>query len=209
MAEEIPPLEAVSRWYETSFRNNGLSSKSLGWKSSEEQDLRFQILTDHIKTNSTIDVADYGCGFGDLLRYVERTRKFSIASYVGYEINTVIARQARQFLSASSVPSEIFENPEPERVVDWSIASGTFNVKLSRSSEEWKTYVQDTLYKLFERSRLGISFNLLSTYVDWTDDALFYADPGEFFAFCKSCMSKNVRLIHDYPLYEWTIVVSR
>ena len=56
-------------------------------------------------------------------------------------------------------------------------------------------------------SKKGFGFNLLSTYVDWKEDHLYYGDPLFFFDFCKRHVSRYVSLLHDYPLYEWTILV--
>jgi hypothetical protein len=61
--------------------------------------------------------------------------------------------------------------------------------------------------RLAEKSRLGFAFNLLTTFVDFRADGLFYADPCAFFRFCKQEISPDVVLLHDYPLYEWTMIV--
>ena len=53
----------------------------------------------------------------------------------------------------------------------------------------------------------ALAFNLLSTYVDWQEPHLFYGDPLFWFDHCKRNYSRQVALLHDYPLYEWTIVV--
>jgi hypothetical protein len=36
---------------------------------------------------------------------------------------------------------------------------------------------------------------------------LYYADPGRYFRLCKERYSRNVALLHDYDLYEFTILV--
>ena len=38
---------------------------------------------------------------------------------------------------------------------------------------------------------------------------LFYADPLHLFDRCKRTYSRFVTLLHDYPLYEFTIIVRR
>ena len=38
---------------------------------------------------------------------------------------------------------------------------------------------------------------------------LFYGDPTFFFDHCKRKYSRNVALLHDYDLYEFTIIVRR
>jgi hypothetical protein len=36
---------------------------------------------------------------------------------------------------------------------------------------------------------------------------LYYGDPAFFFDHCKRSFSRNVALLHDYGLYEFTILV--
>jgi hypothetical protein len=38
-------------------------------------------------------------------------------------------------------------------------------------------------------------------------DRLFYGDPCFYFDWCKRNLSRNVALLHDYGLYEFTILV--
>ena len=38
---------------------------------------------------------------------------------------------------------------------------------------------------------------------------LFYGDPLLFFDFCKRNFSRNVALLHDYGLYDFTILVRK
>ena len=38
---------------------------------------------------------------------------------------------------------------------------------------------------------------------------LYYADPCELFDRCKRRYSRNVALLHDYDLYEFTILVRK
>jgi hypothetical protein len=40
-------------------------------------------------------------------------------------------------------------------------------------------------------------------------DYLYYADPRVLFDHCKTRYSKNVALLHDYGLYEFTILVRK
>jgi len=38
---------------------------------------------------------------------------------------------------------------------------------------------------------------------------LYYADPLFLFDFCKQNFSKNVALLHDYRLYDFTLIVRK
>jgi hypothetical protein len=40
-------------------------------------------------------------------------------------------------------------------------------------------------------------------------DYLYYADPMKLFDHCKKKYSKKVAILHDYPLYEFTLLVRK
>ena len=68
-----------------------------------------------------------------------------------------------------------------------------------------------TLNELDRTSRLGFAFNCLTSYsdADKKRDYLYYADPCKLFDLCKRRYSKQVALLHDYGLYEFTILVRK
>lgn len=92
---------------------------------------------------------------------------------------------------------------------DYAITSGIFNVMFDKVKSEWEKYILSVLNNLNEFSQKGFSFNMLSTYVDYTSENLYYGDPSFYFDYCKKHFSKNVALLHDYNLYEFTIVVKK
>ena len=77
--------------------------------------------------------------------------------------------------------------------------------------EDWKEYVLGVLDKIDAASRRGFSFNALTRYSDkeYMKDNLYYSDPCFFFDYCKNKFSKQVALLHDYPLYEFSILVRK
>ena len=100
---------------------------------------------------------------------------------------------------------------EPDKIADYGVASGIFNVRLGRSDNEWQAYLETTLDILNRTSRLGFAFNCLTSYSDSDKmrDYLYYADPCILFDLCKRRYSRNVALLHDYGLYEFTILVRK
>jgi hypothetical protein len=40
-------------------------------------------------------------------------------------------------------------------------------------------------------------------------DDLYYADPLFLFDYCKRNFAKNVALLHDYRIYDFTIIVRK
>jgi hypothetical protein len=71
--------------------------------------------------------------------------------------------------------------------------------------------VEETLDALDRTSRSGFAFNCLTSYsdADKMRDYLYYADPCALFDLCKKRYSRNVAILHDYDLYEFTILVRK
>ena len=94
---------------------------------------------------------------------------------------------------------------------DYTVASGIFNVKLNTPVVEWEEYILDTLETINALSKNGFAFNVLTKYSDpeFTHPDLYYADPLFCFDYCETHFSRFVALLHDYPLYEFTILVRK
>jgi hypothetical protein len=92
---------------------------------------------------------------------------------------------------------------------DYAVASGVFNVKQDADEETWRAYIWETVADLAALGTRGFAFNALTSYsdVDKRRADLYYADPLEAFDRCKRTYSRFVTLLHDYPLYEFTIIV--
>ena len=60
-------------------------------------------------------------------------------------------------------------------------------------------------------SRKGFASNFLTKYSDANkmQADLYYADPLYLFDYCKRIFSKNVALLHDYRIYDFTILVRK
>jgi hypothetical protein len=94
---------------------------------------------------------------------------------------------------------------------DYTVASGIFNVMMGHTESQWLAYILSTLDEMNNKSKSGFSFNLLTKYSDQEHmkKNLYYADPCFLFDYCKRNYSKNIALLHDYDLYEFTIHVVK
>jgi hypothetical protein len=111
----------------------------------------------------------------------------------------------------SNADARFITSSKPDTEADYSVASGIFNVRLGRSDAEWFDYLKVTLDILNKSSRLGFAFNCLTSYSDEDKkrDYLYYANPCDIFDLCKRLYSQQVALLHDYGLYEFTILVRK
>lgn len=203
-------LTGIRDLYSGNLATHGPSSKSVGWKDEASQLLRFERLAQVIDRGSAAEgftVNDWGCGYGSMFHYLDGLSGVEMNGYTGYDISEEMLTAASQ--ATASPRARFVLGAQVTEDADYSFVSGTFNVKLEATDAEWDRYVKEQLEAIYAKSRRGLAFNLLTTYVDWKQDNLFYADPREFFDFCKRHLSRYVTLLHDYPLYEWTILVRR
>jgi hypothetical protein len=58
-------------------------------------------------------------------------------------------------------------------------------------------------------SRRGFAFNMLTRYADADRmrPDLYYGDPGSWLTYCLDRFSRHAAILHDYPLYEFTLFV--
>jgi hypothetical protein len=95
--------------------------------------------------------------------------------------------------------------------VDYVVASGTFNVRLGHEADHWQDYIEATIDEMAAASTRGFAFNCLTSYSDpdRMRPDLHYADPLALFDRCKRRYTRHVALLHDYGLYEFTIIVRK
>ncbi len=201
-------LAGVEALYTANLAEHGITSASVGWPDADAQRLRFDKLAYVIELDAPQDevtVNDWGCGYGAMFRYLDERPDVRLGGYTGYDISADMLDAARGFVDDPR--ARWVQGAHVTETADFTFVSGTFNVRLDAGDEAWTRYIEETLLELGARSRRGLAFNLLTTHVDWRKDDLFYADPTHFFTFCRENLSRYVTLLHDYPLYEWTIAV--
>ena len=202
----------VARYYEAKLLEFGPTARGVDWNSPESQELRFQQLTkvlDGVPADEEFDLLDVGCGYGALVPSLGK--RFSRFRYAGYDISEEMLRTARSLHGAESPRVRFTGNWDAERTADFSLASGIFNVRLDCGMDAWQEHVVATLRRIDAKSRRGWSANFLTIYSDKEKmrDHLYYAEPAFVFDWCKRNASKRVALLHDYELFEFTIIVRR
>jgi SAM-dependent methyltransferase len=202
-------LAGVERYYEERLRAHGATARGVDWASEDSQRLRFEQLLRLLPGGGgPFTVVDYGCGYGALAGYL-RERGFAF-SYRGFDISPAMVAEAGRlwggFPAVSFVDREADLGP-----ADYVLASGIFNVKLDTSDDEWAAYLRETLVRMKAIALEGLAFNVLSRYSDPPRRRadLYYADPLSLFDYCKTELSPRVALLHDYPLYEFTVLVRK
>ncbi len=199
-------LSSIEAYYSGKFEQYGATAAGVDWNSIEAQKVRFEQLLALCDAREDASVNDYGCGYGALVQYLI-DKKYTV-HYTGYDISPKMITSARQMFA--QVPRCAFVDQEISLPrADYTVASGLFNVKLDAGDAEWTDYILETLETFARLSTKGFSFNCLTRYSDpeYMRPRLYYADPLFLFDHCKRHFSRFVSLIHDYPLYDFTILV--
>jgi SAM-dependent methyltransferase len=202
------PLTQVAAYYTTKLAVHGATAQGVDWSSADSQQLRFQQLHKICASADSLPVIDYGCGYGALLDFLQ-ARGF-VGSYQGFDIAEGMVRTARDRHRDHDGCTFVTEHDQL-RPADFVVASGVFNVKLAAAESEWTPYVERTLDRMWELCRTGMAFNVLTRYSDpdRMRADLYYADPLAVFERCRTRYSRLLALLHDYPLYEFTMLIRR
>jgi SAM-dependent methyltransferase len=188
--------EIIER-YTRRHHDLGPSVEALGSGTDEHQVIRYSVLSG-IGDMGGKTVLDVGCGFGGFYDYNRHMGEPMI--YTGIDIvPSLLQEAARRYPDAHFLEMDILDVPDHWRM-DYVVSSQAFNNKL-KYSDNWDL-VKEVLLKCFKIATKGVAFDMMSTYVDFREEWLYYFDPVEVFRFCKT-LTKRVQLRHDYPLFEF------
>lgn len=201
-------MNEVAEYYSEKLATHGATARGVDWNGAESQNTRFEQLCRIIDRPGHFSLNDLGCGYAALLDHM--LAKYEAFDYFGIDISSEMLAAAKERHGDRPL-AQFRQASQPEDVCDFSVASGLFNVKLGVSVEDWVPYFKRTLDALDRSSRMGFAFNCLTSYSDEDKkrDYLYYADPCWVFDFCKTYYSRHVSLLHDYGLYEFTILVRK
>ncbi|MFZ8805618.1 MAG: class I SAM-dependent methyltransferase [Candidatus Calescibacterium sp.] len=203
-------LGNIEKYYTDKIKKYGATPKGVDWKDEKGQFIRFEQLSKIFDMNEPFSVADIGCGYGKFVDFLDKN--FSNYTYFGYDLSSEMVSKALELYShKQNVFFRHISSLEEIDQADYVVASGIFNVKMHYSEAEWLFYIFTTLELMNKKSIKGFAFNMLTKYSDreYMKEYLYYADPCFFFDYCKKNFSKKVALIHDYELYEFTILVRK
>lgn len=200
----------LNEYFSEKLETFGATPKGVDYNGPEAQARRFEQLAKVIDPVQPFTVIDYGSGYGALFDFLQS--KGWQFEYYGIDLIEKMVIAGRD--SHKGFPHAHFTTREGELPVsDYLLAGAIFNIKLEASYEDWQALVVRTLHRMNTLCSRGFSFNMLTRYSDADRMAqrpdLFYGDPLFFFDLCKRYFSRNVALLHDYGLYDFTILVRK
>jgi SAM-dependent methyltransferase len=203
-------LNSLRSFFDEKAKTHGAVFQSVDWNSLERQEIVFkQLLNIWTDKQTSASVLDFGCGYGALLDFL-KSNNYKFSKYVGYDFSKLMIDNAIQ---THEIQKDIIFSGRLNELqqADYVIAGGILGMKREAKNDEWIEYCLSTLNQLWSLSKKGMAFNSLTIYSDREKmrPDLYYADPCFLFDYCKKNFSRNVSLLHDYNLYEFTILVRR
>jgi len=181
---------------------NSGTVESLGWKGSESQKKRFEVLSELADLNGA-SIMDLGCGQGDLKGFLDN--RFSDFAYIGIDqMPEFIVEGERRYghLPNTHFYQSDFSSAELPQV-EYVIASGALGYRCAKPN--WFNEVIATMYASASRA---LAFNMLDIATFPDHPLLVGHDAEEVEGFCKT-LSPKVELVTGYQEDDFTIFMYR
>jgi cyclopropane fatty-acyl-phospholipid synthase-like methyltransferase len=175
----------------------------VGWRSHKNQQSRFKVLLKYVKSGEQI--LDYGCGVGDLSKFV----KDSGIKYIGIDINENMIKLASEKYPDSEFHSMDSAFDFEKYNYDWFIASGVFSNYMNEDE------MISVIKPAFEKSSKGLGVNfLLSKDVHRdgcpeNEEYLRGYNPEKLRDRFKKEITNNVELIQGYVSDDFTLILRK
>jgi len=202
-------LEIVAH-YEECLARYGDTHLGVDWPRAEHVDIRYRVMLEVIRdTLSKVSLLDFGCGASHLYEYIQRNQ-LTYIEYTGLDISEkFIALCREKFPSVRYYCMDILTEGDSLPDFDYVVMNGVFTEKRSLSYSEMLDYFFQVLRKVYEKTRIGLAFNVMSSHVDWERDDLFHLPLDTMAAFVTKELSRDFIVRNDYGLYEYTTYIYR
>jgi SAM-dependent methyltransferase len=193
----INEKKEINSRYNKRINEFGYTDLSLGW-TRPNVEIRLNSLLSIIPAKIPYKtVLDFGCGLGTLYNIINEDLK---VNYIGYDINdNYISHCNEKYESGTWICGD----PRQLDLLNFDIAffSGVFNHKL-QNSDEW-TFFMDTITKIYNQSRFGVVFNVLSDRVDYLTSHNYNFNAEHVLSFCYS-LSNSVIIDNTSLRFEFS-----
>ncbi|MDF2155331.1 class I SAM-dependent methyltransferase [Vibrio sp. CAU 1672] len=177
-------------------------AKVLGWQDEHSQVTRFEALSRacHFDGRSVLDL---GCGFGDLLAFIE-AGSMRPAEYVGIDQQRSFIREARrrQFVTpARFIRGDFSRMPLPQS--DYVVVSGSLNYQSSQAD-----HTAEMIKKMYQASNRACVFNLLDQAKLPNMQLLESHNKQGVLRYCRYLCPQS-ELIEGYSEHDFTIAMIK
>ena len=198
--------------YERCLNKFGPTEKGMDWPNAKDLEKRFNALTSFLNESltETVHLLDLGCGIGLLLKYLKANSQCEQLIYTGVDISEKMIQNAKELQpDGNFIVCDILEQKLDENSFDFIVMNGLFTEKRELSQSEMFGFFEDMIVEAYRAARVGLSFNLMSSHVDWKREDLFHVELDILVAFLIKNCSRRITINMDYGLYEYTVTLKK
>ncbi|MBT3181173.1 MAG: class I SAM-dependent methyltransferase [Deltaproteobacteria bacterium] len=195
-------IERIRNFYTPWINGTGSNARRLAWDSTYNQYMRFEVLRKNVDLNG-MSLLDVGCGFGDLLDYLNKN-EVSV-NYTGVDILPRMILIARNMHPKSEFHNiDIFNSDDLMEKYDVAYASGTFNLDMG-NNDDFIRRVIDIFYK---KTNQTFSFNLLHERFKDKEKYYYYTSPEKIMGLLGD-YNCDVKIVDDYLENDFTVICTK
>lgn len=192
----------ISRYHLQRIKGYGVETpQALGWKSSENQKVRFAKLIEIGDLNGH-SVLDVGCGHGDLCTHIASV--FPDVQYTGIDqveaFLQVASKKHKNVRGCRFFLGEFSRAELPS--FDYVFASGVLAYRYRQAD-----FAAKMITKMYQKCRKGVAFNMLKQ-TDFEQGILVTYKPQLVMQFC-SRLADEVKLVQNYLDNDFTIFMYK
>jgi tRNA G46 methylase TrmB len=189
----------VVKRYQKRIAEHGATFASLNSGSQAKQDIRHLVHSSSLR-GLRPSILEIGCGVGDFYRYL--LQHHADCSYYGYDIVPEYVEECRRLYPGATFERRNVFLEGIDGTYDTIVMSQVLNNRYRKSDNV--QVMRRALELAFEHTRVSVSVDMISSYVDFQNPDIFYYSPEEVFRMAKSIASR-VLLRHDYRGFEFCV----
>lgn len=199
--------EGQEKYYSCLLKKHGVCVDAVASGNALYKQLRYKNLCKVFEDDKAFSLFDVGFGLGHMHDYIREAFPKKNIEYSGAEVTPKFVEYCRKkYPESRFYLQDIVEEPLVRRY-DYIIFAGTFYHIIDCTREQYFDYVKDAISNAFTVANKGVAFNLMTSYVDYELDGLFYADMHRLLDYVVKDLSRFFTVWHNYPLYEYTLHV--
>ena len=195
--------QTLQERYQTRLDTHGAVPSALG-EPKERQNFYFHFLLDTPAFGDCQSLLDVGCGYGDLAAFLRQSGWSG--RYTGIDIVPGLVAAGREKFPGLDLRHLDIELDVLDESFDWVTCIGA----LSGDTAEvpYLVHLRSMLEAMWAKCRRGMSFNLLSPFVDYRSPVHAHPEIGEVLGIVKG-LSRRFVVRNDYMPFEYAVYVIR